>query len=944
MDLAELLSRVIDAPQKSEEWLRRRHSIITSSEVASALECNGHESSIELLKRKCSPVVLLDATTSTSINWGEKYEPIAKKFFTKLKSQEVTDIGLVIHKNIPWLGASPDGLLPDGKLLEIKCPFHRNIVSGRIPYYYWIQVQVQLEVCDLSSCYFLQCQFEENPLNATSSPDAHERFTGEHPDGKQWYLKKYTLDVINRDPEWFTKMLPTLIAFWNKIEHYRLHGLNKLSADLGNKQVYYNLSTGNVELFNKSPGGVITSSLTRSTSASADPPILLLDVQPPAVASRGDNVDGNSSSSSTGTLSDAIFNYVAPTEDPDEVPVMTLLRRKRSAEISAQVLKSNVDSTDLTSHQDWTEWVAATAVKNYLMGDPVIDWLEEYGKGSKKVKIANKVYSDHIANYETENKNSSVFSNFLQTHGHKFEDAVIANITAKFPGQVVQIANPYQARQQEKVDETIAAITSGTPVIYQAVFHNESNKTYGMPDMLIRSDYLSKIFKEPPVTPEEASVGCKFNKNWHYVVVDIKHITLELRSDGRHLLNSGHIMAYKGQLYIYNLALSKIQEYLPSMAFILGRKWNYHSHGTVSNGTGWFDRAAVVSFTTNDIAVCAKTENALDWVRTLRKNGAEWTLDPPTKPELYPNMCNDNDAPWRPVKKAIADSIGEITSLYYAGVQNRHIAFQAGITSWRDPKCTAASIGIKGPTVSAIVDRILDVNRGDKVISYGHRSYIIPDKKVSFFVDFETLYDLVETGNYKEAQGNDNSYIFMIGIGWTVKGEDAWNYRCLSADVIDAANERDIFNEMHEIIFEVLAEHNTKNFTIFHWSHAERTFYNKAAEKYDIDLLKNGSVLDWNWFDLYNLFRSVPICVKGALDFSLKSIAKAMAKHELIETEYSSDGILDGLNAMVKAAECSEEAKKRGISMKTIPVMQHIIDYNEIDCKVMMEILSVIRN
>jgi len=74
----ELYNRSIKAPQKSQEWLNARHSILTSSEVASALECNNYESSLELLKRKCSPLSTGDLAPSSSINWGEKYEPIAK--------------------------------------------------------------------------------------------------------------------------------------------------------------------------------------------------------------------------------------------------------------------------------------------------------------------------------------------------------------------------------------------------------------------------------------------------------------------------------------------------------------------------------------------------------------------------------------------------------------------------------------------------------------------------------------------------------------------------------------------------------------------------------------------------------------------------------------------------------------------------------------------------
>jgi len=86
---------------------------------------------------------------------------------------------MVPHKTINFLGASPDGIVSPykldgkhltkevGKMLEIKCPLTRKIktfgdVKGvQCPIYYWVQVQLQLECCDLKECDFWQCSIEE---------------------------------------------------------------------------------------------------------------------------------------------------------------------------------------------------------------------------------------------------------------------------------------------------------------------------------------------------------------------------------------------------------------------------------------------------------------------------------------------------------------------------------------------------------------------------------------------------------------------------------------------------------------------------------------------------------------------------------------------------------------------------------------------------------------
>ena len=46
------------------------------------------------------------------------------------------------------------------KLLEIKCPLYRTI-TGEIPLYYWIQMQIQMEVCNMPECDYFECNFRQ---------------------------------------------------------------------------------------------------------------------------------------------------------------------------------------------------------------------------------------------------------------------------------------------------------------------------------------------------------------------------------------------------------------------------------------------------------------------------------------------------------------------------------------------------------------------------------------------------------------------------------------------------------------------------------------------------------------------------------------------------------------------------------------------------------------
>jgi hypothetical protein len=85
-----------------------------------------------------------------------------------------------------------------------------------------------------------------------------------------------------------------------------------------------------------------------------------------------------------------------------------------------------------------------------------------------------------------------------------------------------------------------------------------------------------------------------------------------------------------------------------------------------------------------------------------------------------------------------------------------------------------------------------------------------------------------------------------------------------------------------------------------------------------------------------------PVVIRGALDFSLKPVTKAMHELGLVETLWE-DGPTDGLGAMVGAWSCATEATERRCTLSETELMQEIMRYNEVDCKAMMEIIRYLR-
>ena len=528
----------------------------------------------------------------------------------------------------------------------------------------------------------------------------------------------------------------------------------------------------------------------------------------------------------------------------------------------------------------------------------------------------------------------------------------------KFGSAIVTVANTFQARSPRKARETLDEMLKGTPIILEGVLHNHKNNTYGMPDIIIRSDWLNKIIHTPVIDAHTVVVPApKLNKvPWHYRIIDIKLSTLCLRSNGVNLLNSGSMPAYKSQVYIYNQALGELQGYTPDCAYVLGRKWNYTYRGRKYSGNNCFDKLGVIDFNDIDQEYIKKTNDAVKWIREMREHGNTWSVNPPSREELYPNMSNNSDSIWRKYKEDIANNIKEITSLWCCGPKNRKMAHSKKIFGWNDRKCTAKALGVTGPIQQPILQAILDINRSKtKVISPDEITYNQDDwlsqQNVEFYVDFETVSDLM-TEFTDIPESTTQSMIFMIGVGWKHRSNDNWNYKCFSVNELSITEEKRIFDEFYEYLHKVCQNYDgyVSTYTgqralpkLYHWGNAEVTMFDGAVKRH----YPNGAC-PWeivSWFDFLKVMKNQPIVVKGALDFGLKSIAKAMKDHNMIESSWPSDtNCSNGMGAMVTAYNCYKDSRLKGISMNQLPAMKDITAYNEIDCKVVMEIIRYLRN
>jgi putative phage-type endonuclease len=270
--------------QRTEEWYQFRHNLITASNAYKAFESQSMVN--QLIYEKCQPLKQMHNTdlsivslvnTETTLHWGQKYEPLSVMFYENMYHTKVEDFGCIRHSLYHFIGASPDGIIVDktsdryGRMLEIKNIVNREI-NGNPKKEYWIQMQLQMEVCDLDDCDFLETKFIEypdsnsyyedidvptnmkgiiihfhtkegkphyvyKPFHITDNHDISlwEETTIEEMEKETdkgyvflktiyWKLEKWSCVFVKRNREWFQNNISQLQQVWQTIEHERVHG------------------------------------------------------------------------------------------------------------------------------------------------------------------------------------------------------------------------------------------------------------------------------------------------------------------------------------------------------------------------------------------------------------------------------------------------------------------------------------------------------------------------------------------------------------------------------------------------------------------------------------------------------------------------------------------------------------------------------------------------
>ena len=240
--------------QRTPQWYEDMKCVLSASEFHKLFESERTRAHLVFSKvnpeKRDSPHAL-PTHCMRAMDWGVRFEPVVKRYLERMWKCSIYDCGRLKHQTQKGLAASPDGIIITeecdkyGKLVEIKCPYSRKI-GGIVPEEYWMQMQIQLEVTNLSECEYVEVEIVSKTaknMNPDLSGNALEK-------GTMWLVEKdgiykyvysesekeegfnevesieYNIVevhnvLVKRDKKWYESTQDVQTQFWNDVEKAR---------------------------------------------------------------------------------------------------------------------------------------------------------------------------------------------------------------------------------------------------------------------------------------------------------------------------------------------------------------------------------------------------------------------------------------------------------------------------------------------------------------------------------------------------------------------------------------------------------------------------------------------------------------------------------------------------------------------------------------------------
>jgi putative phage-type endonuclease len=190
--------------QGTEEWFTIRIGKVTASRVADVIAKTktGYSATRDnyMAQLVCERLTGQkgESFSNAAMQHGTDTEPLARAAYEALRDILVDEVGFVPHPSIIMAGASPDGLVSDDGLLEIKCPntatHIETLLSQSVPGKYNTQMQFQMACTGRQWCDFVS-------------------FDNRLPNELQLFVKR-----VPRDNEFIKQMEDEVVKFLNELD------------------------------------------------------------------------------------------------------------------------------------------------------------------------------------------------------------------------------------------------------------------------------------------------------------------------------------------------------------------------------------------------------------------------------------------------------------------------------------------------------------------------------------------------------------------------------------------------------------------------------------------------------------------------------------------------------------------------------------------------------
>jgi putative phage-type endonuclease len=190
--------------QRTDAWFQARLGKVTASKVADiiAKTQSGYAASRAnyMAQLVCERLTGQkgEGFTNAALQHGIDTEPLARASYEALRDILVDEVGFVPHPTIIMAGASPDGLVGEDGLLEIKCPntatHIETLISKVVPGKYNTQMQFQMACTGRQWCDFVS-------------------FDNRLPEQFQLFVKR-----VLRDDKFIKQMEDEVVKFLNELD------------------------------------------------------------------------------------------------------------------------------------------------------------------------------------------------------------------------------------------------------------------------------------------------------------------------------------------------------------------------------------------------------------------------------------------------------------------------------------------------------------------------------------------------------------------------------------------------------------------------------------------------------------------------------------------------------------------------------------------------------